>query len=324
VEESKLMSLTVKELRVEAERLGVKRSSAMKKAELVEAILEASAKASCEAAAVVVDSESGADGEALSMTEAACSVVESKSKASAKPKLKAGGFVVEVEADADEVEAEAETETDEAAGDVTDAEAEAEVIEVREPDSVYIDRGAVLPEYIPGTCLYALVRDPETLFVYWNSNFESENGWLLTAYDAAGQVLDSFWTPARRNGRGYFRLPTISVSRVALSLMHGDGALELKLESHVRLGEQSRHRLSEKWVDVKTGSVVSEAPAPGQAPEYSQSFSEIAHGGGGGGAFGAVGPKGVACAPSSWFGSEHAPGSSDLLTGSSELNLRRK
>jgi len=319
VEETKLMSLTVKELRIEAERLGVKRSSAMKKAELVEAIeaiLEASSEVSCEPAAVVVDSGSGAEGEALSMTEAACGGLESESgSAKAKSRAKAKANELVVEAEEEEAEAEEEEEADE-------IDAEAEVVEVREPNSVYIDRGAVLPEYIPGTCLYALVRDPETLFVYWNSSFESENGWLLTAYDAEGQVLDSFWTPARRNGRGYFRLPTLSVSKVSLSLMHGDGALEFKLESRVRLGEQSRHRLSEKWVDVRTGNVVSEAPAPGHAPEYSQSFSEVAPGGGG--AFGVAAQLGAAGAPSSWFGSERAPGSSDLLTGSSEQNLRRK
>ena len=145
--------------------------------------------------------------------------------------------------------------------------------ELREPDSIFIDRGAILPEYIPGTCLYALIRDPGTLFVYWNTTFESPNGWILTAYDASGNVLQSFTSPMRRSGRGYFRVPTARVSRVTLSLIDESGHSEVRLESRIRIAQQlGIAQLAidhgERWVDFNHHQVVYEAPAQGRAPGY--------------------------------------------------------
>ena len=145
--------------------------------------------------------------------------------------------------------------------------------ELREPDSIFIDRGAILPEYIPGTCLYALIRDPGTLFVYWNTTFESPNGWILTAYDASGNVLQSFTSPMRRSGRGYFRDPTARVSRVTLSLIDESGHSEVRLESRIRIAQQlGIAQLAidhgERWVDFNHHQVVYEAPAQGRAPGY--------------------------------------------------------
>ena len=171
----------------------------------------------------------------------------------------------------DDAEIDEDLEDDAEIDEVDDEKAAEE--ELREPDSIFIDRGAILPEYIPGTCLYALIRDPGTLFVYWNTTFESPNGWVLTAYDASGNVLQSFTSPMRRSGRGYFRVPTARVSRVTLSLIDESGHSEVRLESRIRIAQQlGIAQLAidhgERWVDFNHHQVVYEAPAQGRAPGY--------------------------------------------------------
>ena len=193
-----------------------------------------------------------------------------------------------------------------------------------EPTSIFIDHGAILPEFVPGTCLYALVRDPGTLFVYWNATFESNNGWILTAYDAANNVLQSFHTPTRRNGRGYFRIPTAQVARVTLSIVDGGGASEVKLESKIRIAQQlgiaqPKPSVDERWVDIEKHEVIYEAPAPGRAPESHEVYDRMKDP-----ALTSRDGKhdqdddlaaGV-CSLSSRFGKLSGPGSSDLLVSS--------
>lgn len=217
------------------------------------------------------------------------------------------------------------------------------VVEIKEPvpvepDSIFIDHGAILPEYVPGTCLYALVRDPGTLFVYWNATFESKNGWLLTAYDASGRELQSFKTNARRNGRGYFRIPTVRVARVTLAIVNDSGNSEVRLESKIRIAEQLGIAqppldFDERWVDVLNHEVVYEAPAPGRAPAFHEVYSGMADQAMTGGGFDRSvenanafnGPDSACCSgsTSSRFGSLNAPGSSDTLIGSSNCLVRK-
>ncbi|MBQ9395227.1 MAG: hypothetical protein IJU23_06880 [Proteobacteria bacterium] len=207
-----------------------------------------------------------------------------------------------------------------------------------EPDSIFIDHGAILPEFVPGTCLYALVRDPGTLFVYWNATFESRNGWILTAYDAFGQELQSFRTPARRNGRGYFRIPTVRVARVTLAIVNDEGNSEVRLESKIRIAEQlgivqPPPAFDERWVDVLNHEVVYEAPAPGRAPAFQEVYSGMADQAITGGGFDRAvenandhrdaGNCRFAGSTSSRFGSLNAPGSSDTLIGSSNCLVRK-
>lgn len=207
-----------------------------------------------------------------------------------------------------------------------------------EPDSIFIDHGAILPEFVPGTCLYALVRDPGTLFVYWNATFESRNGWILTAYDAFGQELQSFRTPARRNGRGYFRIPTVRVARVTLASVNDEGNSEVRLESKIRIAEQlgivqPPPAFDERWVDVLNHEVVYEAPAPGRAPAFQEVYSGMADQAITGGGFDRslenthdhrdAGNGRFAGSTSSRFGSLNAPGSSDTLIGSSNCLVRK-
>ena len=366
MDRSKLREMTVKALRTQAESLGVKRVNALKKDELVEAILKAEAeKKSAEksASAPKADTKASAGSKAADAAkgEVAADAVKSDkasdaSKAELKKDEKASGkdakkaSVKGVKAskaagkDAEAIEdledAEAE-EIDEDAEEAEDSEAEAaeekaaEKVEEPapvEPDSIFIDRGAILPEYVPGTCLYALVRDPGTLFVYWNATFESDNGWLLTAYDYSGNVLQSFTTPARRNGRGYFRVPTARVARVTLSIVKADGASELKLESRIRIAQQlgiaqPRPAYDERWVDFQKHKVVYEAPAPGRAPAFAEIYQSVTAPAMTGGGYdrsvemqnGACGVSGGSL--SSRFGS--LPGSSDTLIGSSDRLIRK-
>ena len=208
------------------------------------------------------------------------SAKKSAKSSSAKPKAKRAGSKAGKGSNIDDklakdLEDDAEIDEDledDAEIDEVDDEKAAEE-ELREPDSIFIDRGAILPEYIPGTCLYALIRDPGTLFVYWNTTFESPNGWVLTAYDASGNVLQSFTSPMRRSGRGYFRVPTARVSRVTLSLIDESGHSEVRLESRIRIAQQlGIAQLAidhgERWVDFNHHQVVYEAPAQGRAPGY--------------------------------------------------------
>ena len=210
----------------------------------------------------------------------------------------------------------------------------------KEPDSIFIDHGAILPEFLPGTHLFALIRDPGTLYVYWNSEIESQNGWRLTAYDANGNVLQSFTTSHRRSGRGYFHVTSVLVSRVTLEKVELNGQTGMVLESTIKILEQSHNRFDEKWIDVQDRHVVYEAPAKGEAPNYDAARQRYAMqqnamgnagfdsgiAGGGIEAMVANAPEGLVpgMAPSSWFGPLRAPGSSDILIGSSDNNLRRK
>lgn len=240
----------------------------------------------------------------------------------------------EDEAEAIEKTASSADAEDEEAAAVKKAAAAKEAVEPVpvEPDSIFIDHGAILPEYVPGTCLYALVRDPGTLFVYWNATFESDNGWLLTAYDHAGNELQSFTTPARRNGRGYFRVPTARVARVTLSIVNAQGGSEVKLESRIRIAQQlgiaqPRPAYDERWVDFQKHEVIYEAPAPGRAPAFAEVYQSVTAPAMTGGGYdrsietqnGAVSvPAGSL---SSRFGS--LPGSSDTLIGSSDRLIRK-
>lgn len=381
MDKSDLMSKTVKELRTEAERLGVKRLSALKKNELVDAILAASAEQAApkaadkgdkkvssktvkaadapktkkcavkaEADAKAEDSDKKADkvenkteDKAKAKSAAAkADDADKKAVAKKKPGKKAvksvkSGKTADIADEAAELEEELEEAADEEAEETEETEEteEAEAVEPPpvEPDSVYIDRGAILPEYVPGTCLYALVRDPGTLFVYWNATFESDHGWLLTAYDAAGNELQSFRTPARRNGRGYFRIPTARVARVTLSIVNAGGSSDVKLESRIRIAEQlgiaqPRPAYDERWVDFGSREVVYEAPAPGRAPAFGEVYQSMTGDGMTGGGFDrsveAQANQGALIPGTSRFGVLGAPGSSDTLVGSSDSIVRRR
>ena len=350
MDRSELMSMTVKLLRIEAEKLGIKRISTLKKDDLITAILDAS-----EAAAKEEAKKSAEKKSSKKTTKSDSDAVEketkpaAKAKSSAKKEVNADESVEEETKPAAKSKAAAPKKTSKKSvalkddSEQVESEEDAEALEKEkktekveepvpiEPDSVFIDHGAILPEYIPGTCLFALVRDPGTIFVYWNAEFESENGWLLTAYDHNNNILQQFSTPTKRNGRGYFRVPSSLVARVTLAEIHHDGHSDLKLESKVRIAEQmgltQPRAYDERWIDIKSREVVFEAPAPGyapQSPEVAQRMIAPAITGGGYDRFVESLDHPFGCS-SSRFGSVGAPGSSDLFyLGSSDLNLKKR
>ncbi|MFA5624838.1 MAG: Rho termination factor N-terminal domain-containing protein [Bradymonadales bacterium] len=192
----------------------------------------------------------------------------------------------------------------EAAAALAELKAAEEAI-LREPDTIYIDKGMLIPSYVRGTRLRVLVRDPGTTFVYWDSEFENPEGWQLTAYNRDGVVLDSFRSSARRAGSGYFHIPSLEIARVSLAIIRNGKIAETKLQSQVSLRNQIKTlKESEKWVDFHSKEIVHEAPAPGRAPQ--QHSPESLH----------LTPKDQARygAPSSWIhGAAQAPSSDELL-----------
>lgn len=301
MDNTQLTAMTVKDLRECAKRLGIKRISTLKQKDLIEAVAALGDAAAAVAADVLAEKENAKSGNKIAKSSETDSQTDIKdgeetkktkksgskksdaaetkpAKQTAKKKsAKAGEKIAETDAGETEDDGVAETEDAETESETSDAAAAPEV--PKEPDSIFIDRGAILPEYIPGTCLYALVRDPGTLFVYWNTTFESPDGWIVTAYDVSGNVLQSFSSPMRRSGRGYFRVPTARVARVTLACVDSDGQTEIRLQSRIRLAQQlgisaSDGAQGERWVDVLRHQVIYEAPASGRAPGYDIAAAE--------------------------------------------------
>ena len=328
MERSELTKKTVKELLAEAEILGVKRADALKKDELVDAILAVadkstattqSAKSAAKADSTKDDAKTAKKADADKSKKSDSDTKDAKDEKSAKS--------AKDKKDADDDDAEDTKDAKSKDKEEKKVEEPAPV----EPGSVFIDHGAILPEFVPGTCLFALVRDPGTIFVYWNADIESEHGWLLTAYDYNGNILQQFSTPVRRNGRGYFRVPSSSAARVTLSMIQPSGAPEVKLESKIRIAEQlgliTPRQYDERWINVQNGDVVFEAPAPGyapQAPDVAQRMIAPAITGGGYDRSVESQDHPFGCSMSSRFGTlgipgPGAPGSSDLLVSSDRL-----
>lgn len=354
MDRSELMTLTVKVLRTKAEELGVKRIASLKKNDLVDAILDASGNTSAIEKNVTnnmltdaedsvssdaensmtdeISSSSADDNAAKSDDKSADANIDKKKAVKAKSDKKNADDSADNSDDADKIDDKSDKSKTAKDSDKKDADKEPAPVE---PSSIFIDHGAILPEYVPGTCLYALVRDPGTLFVYWNATFESNNGWLLTAYDAAGNELQSFTTPARRNGRGYFRIPTARVARVTLSVVTDYGNSEVKLESRIKIAQQlgivqPAPKFDERWVDVQNHEVVYEAPAPGRAPAFQEVYQSMTNQMTGGGFDRSLEAHNASMtspnqtgSTSSRFGSLNAPGSSDTLVVSSSNLIRR-
>jgi hypothetical protein len=112
--------------------------------------------------------------------------------------------------------------------------------EARESD-VYIDRGPALPEACAVGRFRVLVRDPETLFVYWDlpddrvpasgGRAPIHDGWDLVIIDPEGRVLQSFQTPPASRC-GYVQVPAATRCRVLIrAILNGSiGAPLAELE----------------------------------------------------------------------------------------------
>ena len=149
-----------------------------------------------------------------------------------------------------------------------------------EPAEVFIDRGAVLPESYPGTRLRAMVRDPGTLYVYWEVDDAGQiDGWEVRALDPLGRTLAEFSTgPLGRDG--YLQPAAASIGRIEVRPCRGGRPGE-PLAS-VEFGMPTAGASSdttERWVDARLQPAPAPAPGPagrsdawrwGQEPAFSQ------------------------------------------------------
>lgn len=135
-----------------------------------------------------------------------------------------------------------------------------------EPEvGIYIDRGQPVPDFYPGSLLRVMARDPNVLFVYWESDEAPDGGWHLAAYDHAGGLVATFTTPPGRHRSGYLAVDDIArVANVVLSRLV-DGLPRPLWSLSVRFGAR-RLRTGERWVDIRSGAAHDEAPAEGQLP----------------------------------------------------------
>ena len=206
-----LESKTVAALKKQATELSIAGRSKMKKAALVDAILAASTSETAEAATAAVElsvaevDDTAAEAPLTSEPIEAAAVVEA---VEAVETIEAVASVEAVEA----VEAATVGETGET-NKTASPEAVAPTVEPS-ADDVFIDRGEPIPESYPGERMRVLVRDPGSLYVYWETEDGDPAGWEVSA-ERDGQVLHGFHADDPTSG-GYLRAPAADVQRVTV------------------------------------------------------------------------------------------------------------
>ncbi len=141
-----------------------------------------------------------------------------------------------------------------------------------EPGEVFIDRGHVLAERYPGRRIRVMVRDPQTLYVYWETE-EGAEGFEVVALDAAGGRLDRFAVGATGSG-GYLRVPEGCRGRVEVRPVCGGEAGELlgSVEFGLPPAGVPPELSEERWVDTAVAPPRAVAapvagPRPGPLPQ---------------------------------------------------------
>jgi len=145
--------------------------------------------------------------------------------------------------------------------------------EAGEPTSIFIDRGLPIPEVYPGQVMRVLVRDPRTLFVYWELEGPYAEAWEIYALDHSGAVVSSFRTDGSTSGSGYLYVAAAHVSKVSLAPLDAAGVVQaprFAVPLVVPREEFILDSTDERWVDIRlplgasAPSVV--APSAGRAP----------------------------------------------------------
>jgi len=143
----------------------------------------------------------------------------------------------------------------------------------REPgqDDVYIDRGAIIPDTYPGSRVRVMVRDPSTLFVYWEiPGAQGAEGWEVGAVDAMGGTREAFRVD-RTGGHGYLHVPTAEVARVTLRPVVGGwaGAPVAEVAVPQTAGDEAPAGTA-AWVegafDAPTGTIAARIVTAGTRP----------------------------------------------------------
>lgn len=121
-----------------------------------------------------------------------------------------------------------------------------------EPSEIFIDRGPPLPERYPGQRVRVMVRDPRHVFTYWESEDEPE-AWEIQAV-RGDAVLHSFRTPGYVR-HGYLHVPPGTWGRVTLAPVRTGRAAEPVATIAFRTppAQPSVHEGDVRWVHVDEG-----------------------------------------------------------------------
>ena len=147
--------------------------------------------------------------------------------------------------------------------------------EPSEPTTIFIDRGLPVPDSYPGTRLRVLIRDPETLFVYWESATYSAEGWEISAFDSMGSCVFSFRSSEPLSGFGYILSSVERVKRVSLRPIKNASPAEELLAAQIAPPGAGDDRIPDnQWVDIRTSKPVEELPdfATRELPEELRSW----------------------------------------------------
>jgi hypothetical protein len=110
-----------------------------------------------------------------------------------------------------------------------------------------------VPERYPGKRLRAMVRDPSTVYVYWEIPELDVEGWEVNALGPADAVIDSFRTDGRGRS-GYLRVPSGTPGRVLLSPLAGGQPQGLVATATFGSPASAPSQdTTERWVHVSEG-----------------------------------------------------------------------
>jgi hypothetical protein len=229
-----LETQVVSALRKLAADLDIQGRSRLRKAALIDAILLAMSEESTSDEDPMADG-SAADESAVdesAVDESAVDVSTATESAAEEADLIAAAAEPDEGASLDAADAEAIEAAGEAALEAADADLEAAAVEsggaegapaeaeeaptpLVEPSAgdVFIDRGEPIPDAYPGERMRVLVRDPGSLYVYWETG--QDRRWSVAA-EAGGEVLHTFQTDSAHAG-GYLHAPADRVQKVVVT-----------------------------------------------------------------------------------------------------------
>lgn len=107
-----------------------------------------------------------------------------------------------------------------------------------------------------------MVRDPGTVYVYWEQEERGEEGWEVAALDADGGALDSFRTD-RAGTSGYLKVPHGAIGQIQLRRVLPDGVTAPAASTWLAaprstVSADTTHR----WVEVVPGEPAVRAAGP--------------------------------------------------------------
>lgn len=234
-----LTARSVKELRSIAADLGIARRGVMKKAELIEAIRQ------------VLAAAPGAQVPAEPRVLPSPDVPQAGSEVVTEPESLEDPPVVEVPAPdpaANEDAAALIGSGSDGDEPVEDAEP---IVEPSETE-VYIDRGHPLPERYSGARMRVMVRDPGTLYVYWEiPEGVDSDAWEVAAVDRLSTPLDTFRVRREANC-GYLHVHPDQVGTVLLRAVQQERVVPEPVGVLEYGTPQSRPSLEEasRWVEI--------------------------------------------------------------------------